>query len=160
MTLEGNRPLLVEIEALTTYTKFGYPKRSSRGVNTGKLDLVIAVLSKYTETKLESYDIFANVGRGLQINEPAIDLALAAAIMSSKLGVSLGKSVYLGELSLTGGVRAIPSLEKRIEECIKLGFSEIYIPAGSKTLKKKQIAVTEISHIRELQKYIKRPSGE
>jgi DNA repair protein RadA/Sms len=63
MTLEGTRPLVVEIEALTTYTKFGYPKRSSRGIPTGKLDLVLAILSKYTDAKLESYDVFANIGR-------------------------------------------------------------------------------------------------
>lgn len=63
MTIEGSRPLIVEIEALTTYTKFGYPKRSSRGMPNGKLDLILAILSKYTDAKLENYDVFANVGR-------------------------------------------------------------------------------------------------
>lgn len=63
MTMEGTRPLIVEIEALTTYTKFGHPKRSSRGMPNGKLDLVLAILSKYTDIKIESYDVFANIGR-------------------------------------------------------------------------------------------------
>lgn len=70
LTIEGNRPLLIEIEALSTYTKFGYPKRSSRGIAQGKLELLIAVMSKFTDTKLESYDVYTNVGRGLSLSEP------------------------------------------------------------------------------------------
>lgn len=62
-TIEGNRPLLIEIEALTTYTKFGYPKRSTRGISQGKIDLLIAVMSKFTRTKLENYDTYLNIGR-------------------------------------------------------------------------------------------------
>jgi DNA repair protein RadA/Sms len=101
MTLEGSRPLIVEIEALSTYTKFGYPKRSARGVSTGKLDLVIAILSKYTSAKIEEYDVFANIGRGLSVGEPGVDLALAAAVLSSRRSVSLENTVFIGELSLT-----------------------------------------------------------
>lgn len=70
LTIEGNRPLLIEIEALTAYTKFGYPKRSGRGIPMGKLDLLIAVIGKFTETKLENYDIYANIARGVQVHEP------------------------------------------------------------------------------------------
>ena len=69
-TIEGNRPLLVEIEALTTHTKFGYPKRSARGLSQGKLDLLIAVMSKFTTIKLEDYDVYLNIARGIQVTEP------------------------------------------------------------------------------------------
>lgn len=95
MTLEGSRPLVIEIEALTTYTKFGYPKRSARGIPAGKLDLLLAVLSKYTDAKLESYDVYANISRGLSVTEPGIDLALAAAVISSKRNISLDKKLFL-----------------------------------------------------------------
>jgi DNA repair protein RadA/Sms len=70
LTIEGNRPLLIEIEALTTYTKYGYPKRSSHGIAQAKLDLLIAVMTKFTETKLESYDVYLNIGRGFSLSEP------------------------------------------------------------------------------------------
>ncbi len=82
--MEGTRPLLVEIEALTTYTKFGYPKRSSRGIPQGKLDLVIAIANRYAEAKLDSYDVYVNISRGLSVAEPGIDLALLAAILSAR----------------------------------------------------------------------------
>jgi DNA repair protein RadA/Sms len=83
-TIEGNRPLLVEIEALTTYTKFGYPKRSARGISQGKLELLIAVMSKFTTIKLESSDVYLNIAHGLTLSEPGVDLACIAAIISSK----------------------------------------------------------------------------
>lgn len=70
MTIEGNRPILVEVEALTTYTKFGYPKRSSRGINSGKLDLLVAVMIKFSNLKLESSDVYINVSRGMNLTEP------------------------------------------------------------------------------------------
>lgn len=95
MTMEGSRPILVEIEALTTYTKFGYPKRSARGIATGKLDLLIAVISKFTKVNLESYDTYLNIARGLTISEPGTDLAAIAAIASSKLGKPLGSIIFL-----------------------------------------------------------------
>ena len=84
VTMEGSRPIVVEIEALTTYTKFGYPKRSSRGIPQGKLDLLLAVLSKWTEVKTESHDVYLNVGRGMTLSEPGADLASDAAIASSR----------------------------------------------------------------------------
>ncbi len=129
LTIEGNRPLLIEIEALTTYTKFGYPKRSSRGIAQAKLDLLIAVMTKFTDTKLESYDVYLNIGRGFSLTEPGVDLACMAAIMSSKSGKSLGDTIYLGEVSLTWVVKNVYFLEKRIMEAVKLGFTHIVIPA-------------------------------
>lgn len=137
ITLEGNRPIVIEIEALSTYTKFGYPKRSARGIPGGKIDLLIAVLSKWGNIKLESDDVYVNVARGLSISEPGIDLATVAAIISSKKNIPLGKHVFLGEISLTGIVKNIFGLQKRVDEAVKLGFQEIVIPknAGIKTKK-------------------------
>lgn len=154
MTIEGTRPLVIEIEALTTYTKFGYPKRSARGIPQGKIDLLLAVLSKYTDLKLESYDVYANIGRGLTVAEPGIDLALAAAVISSKKNLPLGNRLFLGEISLTGLVKHIYSLEKRIDEAIKLGFQEIYYPASSKIKKKEGIKLVPVSSVAELGKLL------
>lgn len=128
-TLEGNRPLLIEIESLTMYTKFGYPKRSSRGISQGKIDLLIAVMSKFTKAKLENYDVYLNVGRGISLSEPGVDLACIAAMLSSRLDISLGRTIFLGEVSLTGIVKTVYFLEKRITEAVKLGFTRIVIPA-------------------------------
>ncbi len=154
MTIEGTRPLVIEIEALTTYTKFGYPKRSARGIPQGKIDLLLAVLSKYTDLKLESYDVYANIGRGLTVSEPGIDLALAAAIISSKKNLPLGNRLFLGEISLTGLVKHIYSLERRIDEAIKLGFDEIYYPATSKIKKKEGIKLVPVESIAALGKLL------
>lgn len=129
LTIEGNRPLLIEIEALTTYTKFWYPKRSSRWIPQGKLELLIAVMTKFTDIKLESYDVYMNIGRGFSLSEPWVDLACVAAMMSSKSNISLGKTIFLGEVSLTGVVKNVYFLEKRIYEAAKLGFTRICIPA-------------------------------
>lgn len=99
-TIEGNRPILIEIEALTTYTKFGYPKRSSRGISQGKLDLLIAVMSKFTSVQLESYDVYLNIARGIQVSEPGVDLACIAAISSSKKK-NLSEKRYISEKCLS-----------------------------------------------------------
>lgn len=156
ITLEGNRPILIEIEALTTYTKFGYPKRSARGIPTGKVDLLIAVLSKWSDLKLESYDVYINVARGLTISEPGIDLATAAAIISSKKNTPLERRVFLGEISLTGVVKNVYGLQKRFDEAVKLGFTEIILPKNSwiKTKKWASLKLTPIGHIGELVKVL------
>jgi DNA repair protein RadA/Sms len=129
LSIEWSRPLVIETEALTTYTKFGYPKRSARGVAGSKLDLIIAVLGKYTAIKLESYDVYINLARGMNIEEPGIDLSIAASIISSKLGKALSKkSLFVGEISLTGKIKNVMHLEKRLKEAEKMGFEKIYIP--------------------------------
>lgn len=155
MTLEWNRCLLVEIEALITYTKFWYPKRSSRWINAGKLDLLIAVITKFTDIKLDSYDTYINIARWLSIQEPWIDLATIAAIISSKKNKSLGKMVFIGEVSLTGIVKNVYNLQKRIDEAIKLWFEKIVIPAWiiNKSIKNTD-KIVEIKNIKELEKII------
>lgn len=161
MTMEGTRPLVVETESLTTYTKFGYPKRSSRGIISNKLDLIIAVLGKYTQIKLDSYDVYANISRGLSFSEPGLDLAIAASIISSKSNTALSKkSIFIGEISLTGKIKNILFLEKRVKQAIKLWFENIYIPKNSDKLTKllpqeTNIKIIELTNISELIPHIK-----
>lgn len=150
VTMEWTRPLVIETEALTTYSKFGYPKRSSRWINTSKLDLIIAVLWKYTPVKLESYDVYANISRGLSFSEPGLDLAIAASIISSKLGKALSKkTIFIGEISLTGKVKKVMFLERRVKEAIKMWFTEIYIPDTLWTIKDSKAKIIEVKNIKD-----------
>ncbi len=129
ITIEWTRPLIVETESLTTYTKFWYPKRSARWINSSKLDLIVAVLWKYTNVKLEAYDVYTNIARWLKIEEPWIDLSLAVSIISSKTNKALPKdSIFIGEISLTGKIKKPIHLEKRIKEAEKMWFKNVYIP--------------------------------
>lgn len=149
-TIEWNRPILIEIEALTTYTKFWYPKRSARGIHQGKLDLLIAVMSKFTGVDLESHDVYLNIARGIQVSEPGVDLACIAAISSSKKEKPLGKTIYLGEVSLTGVVKNVLFLERRLMEANKLGFVHAVIPASYEWKIPKGMECTRIKNIKEL----------
>lgn len=129
ITLEWTRPILIECEALTNYTKFGYPKRSVRWVNTSKLDMLAAILSKYTKVKLDSSDVYLNIARWLKIEDPAIDLWLVSAIISSKQNKAVDReSIFIWEISLTWTIKNVIQLEKRIKEAEKLGFKKIYVP--------------------------------
>ena len=152
LTIEWNRPLLVEIEALTTYTKFWYPKRSSRGIPQWKLDLLIAVMTKFTDTKLESYDVYMNIWRGFSITEPGVDLACIAAMMSSRQDMSLGRTIFLGEVSLTWVVKSVFFLEKRITEAVKLWFTQIVIPEAFSGNLPKWVEYIKIGNIRDMKK--------
>ncbi len=156
VTMEWTRPLIIETEALTTYTKFGYPKRSSRWIIGSKLDLIIAVLGKYTPVKLESYDVYANISRGLSFSEPGLDLAIAASIISSKLSKALSKkTVFIWEISLTGKVKKVMFLERRVKEAVKMWFTEIYIPdtGWSLTSLLPKWWIIEVKNIKEFIKY-------
>lgn len=129
ITMEGNRALVVEIESLTTYTKFWYPKRSARWIQTGKLDLILAVLGKYSKVNLDSYDVYANIVRGIKVDEPGIDMSIWASIISSKLGKPIPRNtIFIWEISLTGRIKNCFWMEKRIKEANKLWFENIVIP--------------------------------
>ncbi len=154
ITIEWRRPLIIETEALTTYTKFGYPKRSARGINSSKLDLIIAVLGKYTSIKLESHDVYANIARGLSLQEPGIDLAIAASIISSKSNKALKKTeIFIGEISLTGKVKNVIHLQDRIKEAEKMWFETVYIPDVDIKISKK-IKIVKVKDIKEMVKFL------
>jgi len=151
ITMEWTRPIVVETESLTTYTKFGLPKRSARWVNSSKLDLIIAVLWKYTSVNLDSHDVYANIARWMRIDEPWIDLSLAASIISSKTNKVIPKdTIFIWEISLTWKVKNMMYIEKRIKEANKMWFKKIIIPKLTKKIASKEIEVIEISWVAEL----------
>lgn len=133
-TLEGTRPLLVEIQALVNPTSFGYPKRTASGFDLNRLNLLIAVLERRTKLNLSDKDIYINVVGGLKLNDPAADLAICMAIASAAAGKRLSDDVVVfGEVGLGGEIRSVHSSDRRVSEAKKLGFSEAIAPkAGQK----------------------------
>jgi DNA repair protein RadA/Sms len=122
-TLEGTRPLLVEVQALVNRTSYGYPKRAASGFDLNRLNLLVAMLERRTKLKLGEQDIYINIVGGIQIREPAADLAVCLAIGSAAKGLQLKKnSVVFGEVGLSGEVRHVPHADKRLNEAKKLGF--------------------------------------
>jgi DNA repair protein RadA/Sms len=122
-TMEGSRPLLVEVQALVNKTSYGYPKRAASGLDLNRLNLLVAVLEKRTKLQLSDQDIYINIVGGMRINEPAADLAVCLAIGSAAKGLQLkANAVVFGEVGLSGEVRHVPQIEKRIAEAKKLGF--------------------------------------
>lgn len=127
--LEGSRPLLCDVQALTSQTYFGTPRRTVGGADTGRVSLLLAVLEKRAGQKTYNQDVYINVAGGLELSEPAADLALCMAVVSSLKDESVGQDVaVMGEVGLAGEVRAIPQCERRIAECQRLGFTTVMIP--------------------------------
>lgn len=122
-TLEGVRPLLVEVQALVSPSSYGYPKRTASGMDLNRLNLLIAMLERRTKLNLSDKDIYVNIVGGLRLNEPAADLAVCMSIASATKGMQLKKdAVVFGEVGLSGEVRRVPFAEKRLAEAKKLGF--------------------------------------
>lgn len=122
-TLEGTQPLLVEVQALVNRTSYGYPKRAASGFDLNRLNLLVAMLERRTKLKLAEHDIYINIVGGIQIREPAADLAICLAIGSAAKGLQLKKNaVVFGEVGLSGEVRHVPHADKRLAEAKKLGF--------------------------------------
>jgi DNA repair protein RadA/Sms len=122
-TMEGSRPLLVEVQALVNPTSYGYPKRTASGIDLNRVNLLVAMLERRTKLKLADKDIYVNIVGGIRLTEPAADLAVCMAIASAAKGMQLKKNaVVFGEVGLSGEVRHVPFLDKRIAEAKKLGF--------------------------------------
>jgi DNA repair protein RadA/Sms len=131
-TLEGTRPLLVEIQALVNPTSFGYPKRTASGFDLNRLNLLIAVLERRTKLNLSDKDIYINVVGGLKLNDPAADLAICMAIASAAAGKRLDDElVVFGEIGLGGEIRSVHSSDRRIAEAKKLGFTQAIAPKSA-----------------------------
>jgi DNA repair protein RadA/Sms len=131
-TLEGTRPLLVEMQALTSVTSFGLPRRTANGVDLNRLLLIIAVLSRRAGLRLSNQDIIVNAVGGLRTNEPAADLAVALAIASSFRDKEVERgTVVIGEIGLSGEVRGVPQMERRIADAGRQGFTRCLGPAAS-----------------------------
>ncbi len=132
-TLEGTRPLLVEIQALVNPTSFGYPKRTASGFDLNRLNLLIAVLERRTKLNLSDKDIYINVVGGLRLNDPAADLAICMAIASAAAGKRLDDElVVFGEVGLGGEIRSVHSVDRRVAEAKKLGFTQAIAPGTAK----------------------------
>jgi DNA repair protein RadA/Sms len=131
--LEGTRPLLVEIQALVAAAGYGTPRRAVVGWDTGRLAMILAVLDARGGLGISGSDVYLNVAGGLKVGEPAADLAVAAALVSSFVGQPLPKqTVFFGEISLSGDIRPAPQAELRLKEAAKLGFTTAIVPAGTK----------------------------
>lgn len=131
-TVEGTRSMLLELQALVAPTNFGYPRRTTTGVDNNRVALILAVLEKVIGMQVQSQDVFVNIIGGLRINEPSMDLGIALAIASSFRNIPVDASVVVtGEIGLTGELRTVSFIEKRIMECEKLGFKKMIIPKGN-----------------------------
>jgi len=151
-TIEGSRPLLVEIQALTTYTSFGYPRRTANGVDFNRLLLVTAVLTQRLGLRLGNQDIMVNVTGGLKINEPAADLGIALAIASSfRDSIVDPGMVAIGEVGLSGELRSASQLDRRVAEAARLGFKRCLVPkvGSSASHPPKGIELVPVSTVRE-----------
>jgi DNA repair protein RadA/Sms len=150
-TLEGSRPLLVEIQALTTPTSFGLPRRTANGVDFGRLLLITAVLTKRAGLRLGNQDIIANVTGGLKVEEPAADLGIALATASSARDVAVDPQLaVVGEVGLSGELRAVSQLERRVAEAARLGFKRCLVPkSGANITVPKNIKIVPVSTLRE-----------
>ena len=145
-SIEGTRALLVEVQALVSPSNFGIPQRAVSGIDGKRLSLLLAVLEKRYGLRTGQFDVFANIAGGVRIDEPAVDLAVAAAIVSSARDVAIDHStVVIGEIGLGGEIRSVSHAEKRITEAEKLGFERIVIPKGNlKERRKGLIGVIEV----------------
>ena len=129
--VEGIRPLLIEVQALVSSAAYGTPQRSATGFDARRLNMLLAVLEKRVGFKLLQKDVFLNIAGGLRVNDPSIDLAVIAAVLSSNMDLALDASVCLtGEVGLAGEIRPVNRIDQRIREAEKLGFRRILIPAG------------------------------
>jgi DNA repair protein RadA/Sms len=134
VTMEGTRPILVEVQALATPSAFGLPRRSANGLDTNRLQLLVAVLQKRVGLGLGTQDVYANVVGGLRIMEPAVDLAVAVGIASSLKDRPVDRSVaVIGEVGLSGELRSVHQLDRRISEAGRLGFTRVIVPDSSRS---------------------------
>ena len=136
-SIEGTRPILVELQALTATSVFGMPRRTANGIDYNRLTLLIAVLEKRTGLPLGNQDVYLNIVGGIKINEPALDLGIILAVSSSFKNIPIPNDVIaIGEVGLTGEVSSVNQIEKRIKEAEKLGFKKCIIPESNKKLLK------------------------
>ncbi len=158
VTIEGVRPFLIETQALVSTAAYGTPQRSVTGYDQRRLNMLLAVLEKRAKFRLGQKDVFLNIAGGIKVVDPALDLAVVAAIMSSNFDIALPQGITLvGEVGLSGEIRTVTRIEQRVEEAAKLGFETIYIPksnfkGGSK--RRAKINIIEVGKVEELFRHI------
>ncbi|MDX8564082.1 DNA repair protein RadA [Elizabethkingia sp. HX WHF] len=151
VTLEGNRPMLLEIQALVSTAVYGTPQRSCTGFDAKRLNMLLAVLEKRAGFQLGSKDVFLNITGGIKTDDPALDLAVVASILSSNEDIAISeKYCFAGEIGLSGEIRPVPQIEHRITEAEKLGYDKIYVSNLNKIPKRKfAIKIEEVSKIED-----------
>jgi DNA repair protein RadA/Sms len=161
--MEGTRPILVEIQALVAPSSLGTPRRAVVGWDPNRLAMLIAVLEARCGVRLGAHDVYLNVAGGLRLSEPAADLAAAAALISSLSGTPAPEdTVYFGEVSLTGAVRAVSHMDQRLKESAKLGFARAVLPqaATEGDREASEMRVLPLSQLEELVALFASPSVE
>lgn len=156
-TIEGTRPILAEIQALVCRTNFGMPRRTAAGTDYNRVNLLMAVLEKRLGFHMGEFDAYVNVAGGIKINEPALDLGIVMAIISSYRDLPIDeKTIVFGEVGLSGEVRAVNMAERRVAEAVKLGFTRCIMPAVSRkgVTDRKGIDVIGVKNIQDLLKYL------
>ena len=151
-TMEGMRPIMIEIQALVSTAVYGTPQRSTTGYNAKRLNMILAVLEKRAGFRLGAKDVFLNITGGISVDDPAIDLAVVAAILSSNEDIPVGKDFcFAGEVGLSGEIRPVNRVDQRIQEAEKLGFSTIFVSKYNKiTLKNTFIKIRLVSKIEDV----------
>ena len=154
--VEGVRPLLIEVQALVASAAYGTPQRSSTGFDARRLNMLLAVLEKRVGFKLLQKDVFVNIAGGIRVNDPAIDLAILAAVLSSNMDIELDEQTCItGEVGLAGEIRSVNRIDQRIREAEKLGFKTIIVPKGQKyNTQNLKINVVEISRVVDAFKFL------
>ncbi|MCR4752344.1 MAG: DNA repair protein RadA [Eubacterium sp.] len=131
-SMEGSRPILLEIQALVCRTNYGFPRRTANGTDYNRVNLLMAVLEKRGRINLSQYDAYINITGGIRMNEPALDLGILLAVASSYRDQPIGEDVVVfGEVGLSGEIRSVPMAEQRVKEAVKLGFHTVILPKGS-----------------------------
>ena len=155
-TLEGMRPLMIEIQALVSTAVYGTPQRSATGYNVKRLNMLLAVLEKRAGFRLGAKDVFLNITGGISVDDPAIDLAVIAAILSSNEDISIARDVcFAAEVGLAGEIRPVTRADQRIMEAEKLGFATILVSKQVKLPKRNfNIHIQKVSRIEEVVEYL------
>ena len=156
-SLEGTRPILVELQALTATSVFGMPRRTANGIDYNRLTLLIAVLEKRAGLPLGNQDVYLNIVGGIRINEPALDLGIILSACSSYKNIAIANdTIAIGEVGLTGEVRSVNQIEKRIKEAEKLGFKKCIIPESNKKLLKDdyKLDIIGVQNILDAMRYL------
>ena len=153
-TIEGVRPILLEVQSLVSTAAYGVPQRSATGFDSRRLNMLLAVLEKRVGFKLAAKDVFLNIAGGIRVSDPALDLAVVMAVLSSNIDAALpADTVFAGEVGLSGEIRAVSRIEQRISEAGKLGFRQIFVPLGNKkgiTAPKSPIEICYVSKIADV----------
>ena len=153
VTIDGARPFLIETQALVSTAAYGTPQRTVTGFDSKRMNMLLAVLEKRVGFKLIQKDVFLNIAGGLKVNDPALDLPVICAILSSNVDMAIPHGVCItGEISLTGEIRPVTRIEQRITEAEKLGMEEIIIPKNNLKgidIASRKIKITEVSKVEE-----------